>query len=306
MVSFRRRGFTLIELLVVIAIIAVLIALLLPAVQQAREAARRTQCKNNMKQLGLALHNYHDTTGSFPPGAIWPSGMFSGPRTSYMVHLLPYFDGANVYGQVNFNVSGIVWYGNNTVATGASMPGLLCPSDGLGGTHKAGVGTQQLFVSNYLGVFTGLQLGDISSTLSTKLACFGANRGARLRDITDGVSNTMLMAEYLSGTPADFRGFAWSDQPAGSQLYTDLGPNSKLPDRCYPCCSWCIDLPAQNLPATNGDGSTTDSAGARSRHVGGVHVLLGDGGVRFVSENVNIALWRGLATISGGEILGDF
>src|SRR6201986_985282 len=109
----RRHGFTLIELLVSITIIAILIALLLPAVQQAREAARRTQCRNNLKQMGIAFHNYHDSLGTLPPGVIWPSGMSSAPRTPYSIPLYPYLDAGPAYNQMNFNTGGIVWYGNN-------------------------------------------------------------------------------------------------------------------------------------------------------------------------------------------------
>ncbi|MDA0835947.1 MAG: DUF1559 domain-containing protein [Planctomycetota bacterium] len=309
----RRRGFTLIELLVVIAIIAVLIALLLPAVQQAREAARRTQCRNNIKQLGLALHNYLDTHKVFPPGVIWnsPTSLFTGPRTPMLVFLLPYIDQSNTYNLVNFSVAGILWYGNNTAATGASVPMLLCPSDGLGGTHKAGSGTQQLFMTNYSAVFSGNQLSDMNTTNISLKAVFRPNASTPIRDINDGTSNTMLMAESLTGTPADLRGSAWSDQPAGAFFFTELGPNSPLPDRCYPCCNWCDQQttggrPLDNLPSTNGDGSTTDSAAARSRHEGGVHIVLADGAVRFASESMSINIWRGLSTVRGSEILGEF
>ena len=117
MAECKRRGFTLIELLVVIAIIAVLIALLLPAVQSAREAARRAQCINNLKQLGIAMHNYHDTLGSFPPGALNNSGVFSSPRQTWMVHLYPFMEATNVFNNFNFSLTGppfgLPWY--NTV-----------------------------------------------------------------------------------------------------------------------------------------------------------------------------------------------
>jgi prepilin-type processing-associated H-X9-DG protein len=116
----------------------------------------------------------------------------------------------------------------------------------------------------------------------------------------------MVLAEYLTGTPSDFRGVAWFDQPAGGLLFTGLTPNSTAPDRCYPCCGWCANFPAQNLPAVNGDGSTTDTAGSRSRHSGGVQILLGDGSVRFVSQNVNFTTWQALGTIRGSEVVGNF
>src|SRR5262245_56958626 len=125
----NRRGFTLIELLVVIAIIGILVSLLLPAVQQAREAARRTQCRNNLKQLGLALHNYHDVGQQFPPGSVNEGSPAGGtaygrpPRTTYVVHILPYLDQAPVYNNVDFvnrpTAPGLVWFGNNSIATGA-------------------------------------------------------------------------------------------------------------------------------------------------------------------------------------------
>lgn len=305
------RGFTLIELLVVIAIIAILIALLLPAVQQAREAARRTQCRNNLKQIGLAMHNYHDVAQAFPPGVIWPGGMFSAPRTNYNVHLYPYLDQANVYNQVNFSTGGITWHGGNNVAAISSVvPALMCPSDGRGGSTKD-IGGYRQAVSNYVGLFSGLQLGDVSTTNSSLRAIFRPNNSARIRDVSDGTSSTIFFAEGLSGTEADFRGQAWGDQPAGGMVFTGLGPNSRAPDRCYPCCNWCDSqtiggLPRDNLPAVNGDGSVVDTAASRSRHVGGVHVLMGDGAVRFISENIDILVWRSLGTIAGSEIIGEF
>jgi len=311
--STRPRGFTLIELLVVIAIIAILIALLLPAVQQAREAARRTQCRNHLKQIGLAMHNYHDVANAFPPGVIWaaPTSLFTGPRTNYNIHLYPYLDQAPVYNQVNFSLPGITWHGgNNVAAIAAVVPALLCPSDGRGGSTK-NIGGYRQAASNYVGLFSGFQLGDVNTTSSALRAIFRPNFSARIRDVTDGTSNTMFFLEGLTGTEIDFRGQAWGDQPAGGMVFTELGPNSRGPDRCYPCCNWCDNQtaggwPKDNLPAVNGDGGTVDTAGARSRHVGGVHVLLGDGAVRFVSENIDILTWRALGTIAGSETIGEF
>jgi prepilin-type N-terminal cleavage/methylation domain-containing protein/prepilin-type processing-associated H-X9-DG protein len=303
---WRRSAFTLIELLVVIAIIAILIGLLLPAVQKVREASNRAKCQSNFKQQGIALHSYHDAFGSFPPGVRWPSGLYTGQRINYMIPLMPFIEQSNAYNSINFGVGGILWYGQNTTATGAAVKVLLCPSDGLGGDFKPGPGTQQLFVSNYKAMFNGLQLGDIYTTTPTMKAAFGVNVGVRMADITDGTSNTMVMAEYLSGSLSDFRGFAWSDQPAGALLFSQLTPNSPSPDLCYPCCNWCINLPTQNLPSANGDGGTLDTAGARSRHTGGVNVLLGDGSIRFVTNSIPPATWRELATIGSSQVLPDF
>lgn len=311
--DLRRRAFTLIELLVVIAIIAVLIALLLPAVQQAREAARRSQCKNNLKQVGLALQNYHDSFGTMPPGTVWPSGVNSGPRTGgFVIHTLPYFDQATVYNLINFNVSGILWYGNNTTATAAALPMLLCPSDGMA-TGFIVSASQRWSRSNYLGIFSGANSGDMftaaSDNDSTKRAVFGMNRGAQIRDIIDGTSNTLIVAEYLTGvTSTEARASAWSDQSPGTQLFVAQSPNSTVSDVCYDInpASWCTNAPALNLPAIGNTTIAAQTATARSRHTGGVHGVMVDGSVRFFSDNINLPTWKALGTIRGSEVLGEF
>lgn len=309
------RGFTLIELLVVIAIIAVLIALLLPAVQQAREAARRSQCKNNLKQIGVALHNYHDNCNNMPPGTVWTNGTTNAyPRTGgYAVHILPYIDQANVYNQINFAAGSVaIWYQVNTVATGAPLSVFLCPSDGLGGAFVTS-SSQNWSKSNYPGIFSGFKSGDIFSATATsdltKLAVFGMNRGAKIRDIQDGTSNTMIVAEYLTGaTSTEGRGSLWSDQAAATQLFANNTPNSATPDVCYDInpASWCTNNASMNLPATADSTIANETASSRSRHAGGVHVLLCDGSVRFVSSNISLTIWRGIATIAGSEVIGEF
>jgi prepilin-type N-terminal cleavage/methylation domain-containing protein len=333
----RNRGFTLIELLVVIAIIAILMALLLPAVQQAREAARRTECRNNMHQLGLALHNYHDSFKRLPPGVISEANPAGGtaygrpPRTTYIVHLLPYFDQAPAYNTIDFVnkpvAPGLCWFGNNATATGTIMPLILCPSDGMGGELKTcgligGDPNRPAphFLGNYMAFFSGPTVAFIDTRDPRFLSAWGLNRGAQFRDFTDGQSNSMVMGEYLTGTRDDYRGFIWSDKAGGSQIWTELPPNSPLPDRLSPTTPppplatkpWCKNHPELNLPCVNGISESSGlanldhTAASRSRHVGGVHILLGDGAVRFVGNSIDLVTWRALATIQGMEVLGEF
>jgi prepilin-type N-terminal cleavage/methylation domain-containing protein len=310
-------GFTLVELLVVIAIIGILIALLLPAVQAAREAARRTQCSNNFKQLGLAMHNYHDSKKCFPTGVTWPGGIYGRPaRQNFHYHLLPYHEHGTIYDLFSHDNLPwlILWANANRQATAAEIPNLLCPSDGLGGKTITDTGyspPQTWPYCNYSGVFNGFQLGDLSipgrpAPSPSIYATFDANRTTCFRDMTDGTSNTMCMAESLTGPSGYYRGQAYSDQPCGAMVMTELGPNSPLPDRCYPYPTWCQHLPDQNLPSVSGNGSTTDTCASRSRHPGGVQVALGDGSARFISETIDLTIWRALATIRGGESLGPF
>jgi hypothetical protein len=174
-------------------------------------------------------------------------------------------------------------------------------------------GGQSWFKSNYIGLFTGFNTGDIISATAasdpTKLAAFGMNRGAKLRDFLDGTSNTMIVAEYLTGASSnEFRGFAWGDQSPATQLFATNTPNSAIPDICYDISptSWCTNNPSQNLPATADTNVANETASSRSRHAGGVHVVLGDGSVRFVSNSISLTIWRGLATIAGSEVIGEF
>jgi prepilin-type N-terminal cleavage/methylation domain-containing protein/prepilin-type processing-associated H-X9-DG protein len=335
--AMRQRGFTLVELLVVIAIIGILVALLLPAVQAAREAARRMQCLNQIKQLALALHNYHDVAKKFPPGAISDPNPAGGtsygrpPRTTYIVHLMPYIEQNTVYDTIDFVnrpvAPGLCWFGNNAQATGATMPLLYCPSDGMGGVFKTcglinGDANRPAphFLSNYMAFFSGFTVASIETRDARLVAAFGLNRGASFADILDGTSNTMLMGEYLTGTTDDYRGFIWSDKAGGSQLWTELPPNSKLPDRLSPTTPppplatkpWCKNRPEVNLPCVNGISESSGlanldhTAASRSRHPGGVQVLLGDGSVRFVGQTIDLRTWRALSTIQAGEVLGEY
>ena len=319
----QRAGFTLVELLVVIAIIGILVALLLPAVQSAREAARRISCTNSLKQVGLALHNYHSAQKTFPPGALWHdqdgNGFIrrhEGHRTTFYIHLLPYFEQGVIYDKIDFsNHQNLWWNSNNTVATDVRMPILLCASDGRGGPHffVPSLGRNVLPRTNYFGVFNGFQKLDLlgpgsglqtwgPSTNEERFAFFDVNRATRASVIDDGLSNTMCVVEGLTGNPDDMRGVAYVDQACGAFVHTELGPNSGLPDRCYPSPDfWCQATP--EIPFVFGDGITTDTCASRSAHPGGVVVLLADGAARYVSDSILLDIWRGLATIRGGEVL---
>ncbi len=329
MFSSRRRAFTIIELLVVIAIIAMLVALLLPAIQQAREAARRSQCTNNFKQIGLALQMYHESFGSFPPGVISrpnASGVAYGqaPRTTYVWHLLPYLDRLESYNLINFEglpiSPGLTWFGNNMTVTQTVVATFMCPSDGMGGETKTcgicnGIPAPH-FLSNYLAIFSGPNVSYIESTDPKYMSAWGMNRVTKMRQIVDGTSRTMLMSEYLTGTDHDYRGFIFSDKSGGSQIWTQLTPNSPLPDVMSPNTPppplatkvWCYNAPELNLPCRNGVSEAQGlaaldhTAASRSRHAGGVHSLLADGSVQFFSDSIDAGIWRALGTIAGNEV----
>lgn len=330
----RRPGFTLIELLVVIAIIAILIALLLPAVQQAREAARRTQCKNNMKQLGLALHNYHDTFNLFPPAHLRTQANYpgTGALTSwrgFSLHsmILPYIEQSALYNQMDFNT--YFDQGNNTVSRRTKLAAFLCPSDS---TYP---GSPDQGNNSYAGSM-GPNLGQYVGPIGLRDGMFCFDVPVRMADIRDGTSNTIAMAEQLIGdnantayTPGDVvRGIAWTgstpSKPTQNELntYGTACQAGTTNHHSHNGREWSIGMPAQTLFNTaappNWQYPTCqsctgcgwmDSQGifpSRSRHTGGVQVLLGDGSARFVSDNVDLATWQNLGSVRGGEVIGEF
>lgn len=315
----RRRppkvGFTLVELLVVITIIGILIALLLPAVQAAREAARRAQCANNMRQLGIALHSFHAAEGHFPPG-VMAKGRFSQSlpyEWVYLVHLLlPHFEQENYYSAIHGPVFDIPnpWIAPNqwpSAVDGSDFSFLLCPSDAIVEEY-ATLSTLRLSKSNYLGLFSGLsdQVGFGATIAESQRAVFRVGVGTSLAEIKDGSSCTLAMAEYLKGVgPIDARGVFYTNRAGCQALYVTLGPNSSSPDDL--CDSLCPsggtpNEPSMNLPCVSTDHDNGNYASPRSRHPGGVHALFCDGSVHFISDDVDsICVWRPLGWINDGN-----
>ena len=326
------RGFTLIELLVVIAIIAVLIALLLPAVQAAREAARRIQCTNNLKQIGLAMFNYESAMGSLPPG------VKESAYGTWTVFVLPFIEGTNIFNAWNFNgVSGAgltAFQYKGAVNTTVSMTRILaytCPSDSPtlslasipNYNYAVNFGNTDTEQNNQTAIggqpFLGAPFADLCppppAVLPGGIASGGTTNGSwgvfGFRDITDGTSNTMLAAEVIQGQGGaslpDLRGYTmWSE---GSAFETILAPNSTFPDNLY-TTGYCNYPYQNNPPCTNGTYTNTTpltslTLASRSRHPGGVLSLFGDGTVKFIKNSISLPTWRALSTTKGGEIVSS-
>ncbi len=333
MKSGTRRAFTLIELLVVISVIGVLVSLLLPAVQSAREAARRAQCANTLKQIGLALHNFETVNGQLPPGVmarlrfsyfydLTPTGT-GGYEWPYVLHyLMPYLEQQNYYNAINgaaFNIQNpwsapVAW---PATVNNVTLSVFLCPSDGLGGPTKAMSNDLSLASCNYLGIFSGLNDGEnYTGTNPAHRAAFRYHDGTFISAIVDGTSNTMAVAEYLTGLDSDdCRGYIYTNRAGSQFLYVTLGPNSRAPDNliwynggsptifCPPDGS--RNRPSENLPCTSGDDDSSYAC-PRSRHPGGVNVVFCDGSVHFLRNSVSSHVWQSLGWIADGGIPGEF
>ncbi|HEY4261564.1 MAG TPA: DUF1559 domain-containing protein [Schlesneria sp.] len=315
------RGFTLIELLVVIAIIAVLIALLLPAVQQAREAARRTACKNNLMQVGLALQNYVMAHDVLPPGTQNAKGPILSVEDvdqyhmGWIVQVLPYFDQGNVYNHVDFKNS--VYAPQNAAVRSRRLNVLNCPSDpGM----RVGATTA---TTNYNGVHNDYETAiDVDQN-----GVLFLNSSIRYDQITDGSSNTFFVMEarldtgsdlgWMSGTRSSLRNaVVWANKSAAAPAN---GPGNPTPTPDAAPDEATTPEPFYESHVVFGGGAaaiqqqlanmqtkTEYVGGASSHHTGGYHVVLGDGSVRFISQNVSLPVLRNLANRADGEMLDDF
>jgi prepilin-type N-terminal cleavage/methylation domain-containing protein/prepilin-type processing-associated H-X9-DG protein len=311
----RHRAFTLIELLVVIAIIGILIALLLPAVQKIREAAARMSCSNNLHQIGLGLHNYHDTAGHLPPGSVWvpPGYDTAAAESTWVTYTLPYVEQDNLYKTADFNRGfgqGSRNHPNNTL-TSTSLKVFKCPSDN--DVEISFWGAAAVWArGNYAG---NNGIGPMTETTAPNTSrpqgVFMLNSKYKLTDITDGTTNTVFVSELIkvpgtvSGQIAnDWRGVM--HYPEGPLYHHNQTPNSPVPDEER--LGMCISIPVAPCIGTSTSWNPKRiTFTARSRHAGGVNVLLGDGGVRFISNNISLVTWRALSSPAGGEVLGaDF
>ncbi|VTT99258.1 Uncharacterized protein OS=Pirellula staleyi (strain ATCC 27377 / DSM 6068 / ICPB 4128) GN=Psta_3886 PE=4 SV=1: N_methyl_2: SBP_bac_10 [Gemmataceae bacterium] len=334
--SAHRRGFTLVELLVVIAIIAILIGLLLPAVQKVRESAARTKCSNNIKQLALACHAYHDNVGTLPPSILLRSGEARnsaggnfGPN--WVVLLLPYIEQGNLYASVPANPANYL-----TAATadqswknlkGTLLPGLLCPTDtgsevpwsgGGGGWARGNYacnagGIHGLPASSGFAT-TGYASseGGVTPTNSAGLAAGGVmciNWGAKLTGIDDGTSSTIMLAEVRIGShlgAGDARGtwalgYTGASVIAGQASVDCLLPNGT--EHQADDCEGCVNDSANGMGACVG--CRFQQANARSRHTGGVQVAMADGSVRFVKNTVTTTTWWYMNMRNDGGVWTD-
>ena len=313
-----RRGFTLIELVVVMAVIAILVGLLLPAVQQTREAARRIDCSNNLKQLGLAAQNFHDVKGHFPPGiGYFPpaDGVFG----TYQFHLLPYLDQDDLYnsalGPVSFpppvGTTTVLYPGNNDVYS-QPVKVFLCPSD-------PSVGSDGVVMIN--GVSFGALCYPCNALISAQKNPPGPQGKTRIADIRDGLSNTILHAEKYArcsnttmAPPFQDGGTAWAY--CASVFFPWLPPPMDPPVKAfYP--GFCIPgLAGRGAPDVVGPRSkfqvqptpflgNCDPTRASTPHSGGILVGLADGSVRTLNPSISGTTWWAAVTPSGGEVLGS-
>jgi len=339
-----RSGFTLIELLVVIAIIAILIGLLLPAVQKIREAANRMKCSNNLKQIGLGLHNYNDTNGTLPPGGAndrtpWGNAGTGGSNwgSSWLVYILPFVEQDNIYKQWQFN-GGSGWGGpsqnnNATVVNNKTIPIYRCPSSPLPVMQNAGYANPvqvPLLIPNYVGIagavnglipnYNDTRTNGGGAGISTGNGCLYPYSAVSISTVTalDGLSNTMMVSEH---------GNFITDSGGAKQVWTASGPHAWLmgmaggseppnynnggDNRQFNVTSIRYQINqvrgwADNPGGTGVGFNTGANIPLNSAHSGGVNALLGDGSVRFLRDSITLQILAQLAIRDDGTVPGNF
>jgi prepilin-type N-terminal cleavage/methylation domain-containing protein len=326
------QGFTLVELLVVIAIIGVLVALLLPAVNAAREAARRMQCGNRLKQLALAMHNYEEVFKVFPTGTINaspasgaiaagddPNGRNGGGAIGiggpWICLMLPYIEQPVLHTYfmkiVHEKPEAVDWFGHATYVTTAPigaqhLPAMDCPSHPMNKEELAnGTGMEHLARGNYAACYGRGGYGQVFTKDHSIGGLFGNNHPIGIKDVTDGLSNTLAISELKYRLPSadgpsfqDTRG-TWSYGTMGGNIFSaQTGPNSAVPDGVWGCRNF---LPLKMPCIQSGSPYAAMYAAARGYHPSGVQAALGDGSVRFFSDNIELAAWQGLGSRGSGE-----
>lgn len=315
--SRRCRAFTLIELLVVLAIIAVLIALLLPATQKVREAAARLKCQHHLRQVGLALHQYHDARGFFPHGTYNyldnyttqppPYGTMQN-RRSWMHDTLPYLEQDNLFQEfeahMNTGASALAFRKNTTI-----IPTLMCPMDPINPKTKTwnpggGPGNSQGFSGNYILCAGSDYFNPRGVSSSTELnGLFFAISRVKLADVTDGTAHTALSSELILSPDVvdnDIRGRYYNPSHGGVLFSTRIPPNTLVPDQL----NWCSTRPVPRAPCIWT--GTNMFVSPRSYHPGGVNLGLADGSVQFLGDSVDPVVFRALGSRNGGEVPGSY
>ena len=302
------RAFTLVELLVVITIIGILISLLLPAVQAAREAARRAQCANNLKQIGLALHLHHEAKGHFPSGHYWAqnsAGDAGGAEATWITYSLPFLEQTNLFDTIDWaDAFGQAAAGQNTTVCATPISVFMCPSNEQVDLVCSGLYARGTYAANNgFGPMAETYYADLP--LKRAGGVFYLNSNMTAAQVRDGLSNTVFLAEIRAIPGEDLRGML--HYPEGPLFHYNYTPNSTVPDEVR--SGYCVSV--DRAPCDDTQFSSWSpralSMSARSNHAGGVNLALGDGSVRFVGESIAMATWQALGTPQGSEaISGDF
>ncbi len=296
-----RRAFTFVEFLAVMAIIAILLSILFPAILQARHAARRAQCKNNLRQIGLAMHNYLDTFGVYPPGYLHqtdPHEVANASGFGWGALLLPFSDQQALYGTFNFNVP--IWDDANATARTVRIPNYICPTDRISEGGFYNMAGEQYSPSSYVANF-GPGLMDVNP--QDRRGVFSRNSSTRVEQVVDGLSNTFFIGERINGplrNPSSLGASSFGSAPVKFET-TWAGAVRDVTDPANDNPHLVL-FQSGHVPHS----PKSDRRDASSSHQTGAHFLRGDGSVHFLSKDIDLDVYRSLSTRAGGELLHDF